>query len=441
MIPLPASATARTATISASAITLSARSAVRAPLLLPGMVGFFFSFRVAILVVMVRLFLADAQSAVAAGLVCNYVLTLVAAFAAFGHVSYSLRPMLRVASFRWVLAFLVFSGYSLLWSSTASLSAAAAFWVAMAADVAIVILLLRAYPAEQTIHALMKGYIWGACTFAAIAWLLPAQSDLRLGDEELLGPNQVGYACAFALFLAQYLMRRHGRLWSIPAAFLAVTLLRSLSKTTIVAFIAGEVFILLWDRSMTRTTKLALAGCALAVVAAFQGLLTLYYTIYTNAGSQAETLTGRLGIWAYFLAASFEQPWIGHGFHSVWKVVPPFGPFEARHAHNELLQQFYAYGVVGLVLLTGLYASFWRQVRRLPTGPTRTFLLGLLIFVLVRGLADTEPFNVSLPLWFIALVGVTLARGETIGSRDAALIDPDAIQFRTEPMPPPRSSA
>jgi O-antigen ligase len=392
---------------------LGAASAARTAVLLPGIVGFFFSFRVAIVLVAVRLFLRDAQTGVAAGLACNYLLLAVTMFASFGDVAYSLRSMLAVPSFRWVLAFLGFSGCSLLWSSTASMSAAVAFWLALAADVAIVMLLVRAYPADETIHALMKGYIWGACTFAAIAWIMPAQSDLRLGDEELLGPNQIGYVCAFAFFLAQYLAKSGARRWAIPAVFLALTLLRSLSKTSIVALIAGEAYILLRDRSMTKTTKLVLAGCALGVVIAFQGLLASYYKVYTNAGDQAETLTGRLGIWAYFLTAASEQPWIGHGFHSVWKVVPPFGPFEARHAHNELLQQFYAYGVAGVGLLTGLYISFWRQVRRLPADTTRTFFLGLLIFVLVRGLADTEPFDLSLPLWFVALAGFTLACPET----------------------------
>jgi O-antigen ligase len=382
---------------------------------LPGLVGFFFSFRVAIVLVAVRLFLADAQTGVAAGLASNYLLLVVVLFAAYGDAAYSLRSMIRVGSFGWVLAFLAFAGCSLLWSRTASLSAAAAFWLALAADVAIVVLLLRDSPEEETMHALMRGYIWGACTFAAIAWVMPAQSDLRLGDEELLGPNQIGYVCAFAFFLAQYLAKTKARLWSVPAVFLAVTLLRSLSKTSIVALVAGEVFILLRDRSMTRTTKMMLAAGAVVVVIAFQGLLLSYYTIYSNAGNQAETLTGRLGIWAYFLAASVEQPWIGHGFHSVWKVVPPFGPFEARHAHNELLQQFYAYGVAGVGLLVGLYTAFWRQVRSLQVGAERTFYLGLLVFVVVRGLADTEPFDLSLPLWFIALTSLTLARSEAGG--------------------------
>jgi O-antigen ligase len=381
----------------------STRATTPVPTLLSGAVGFYFSFRAAIVLITVRLFLQDAQTGVAAGLVCNYLLLVVVGFLSLGPAVCSLRSMLRGPVW-WVLAFLGFSGVSLLWSSTASLAAAAAFWCAMAADVAIVMLLLRDGSADETGQALMQGFIWGTCAFAAIAWLLPAQSDLRLGDEELLGPNQIGYSCAFAFFLAQYLMSRRSRLWSFPAAFLAITLLRSLSKTTIVAFIAAEAFILLRDRSMSLTRKLMLIGLALVVLFAFQGLIASYYTIYTNAGSQAETLTGRLGIWAYFLAESMQQPWIGHGFHSVWKVVPPFGPFEARHAHNELVQQFYAYGVAGIILMAGLYTSVFLQIRRLPRGPLKTFFQGLLIFVLVRGLADTEPFDLSLPLWFVCLI-------------------------------------
>jgi exopolysaccharide production protein ExoQ len=316
-----------------------------------------------------------------------------------------LASTLDLPCFRWVLVFLGFSFCSLSWSVTASLAAATAYWCAMAADVAMVVLLIRIGPVEEMSRALMKGYIWASCVIAVTAWILPAQSDLRLGDEELLG-----YACAFAFFLAQYLIRRKEKFWTIPAIFLAITLLRSLSKTTIVAFIAGQVYLLFRDRSISRQQKILLIAAAVLVTAMFWGLLESYYVVYENAGNQAETLTGRLGIWAYFLEQSLEKPWIGHGFHSVWKVIPPFGEFEARHAHNELLQQFYAYGVVGVGMVTALYCSFYRQVRRLATGSQRTFFLGLLVFILVRGFADTEVFDLSLPLWAITLIGAMLSQ-------------------------------
>jgi O-antigen ligase len=250
--------------------------------------------------------------------------------------------------------------------------------------------------------------------------MLPAQSDLRLGDEEFLGPNQIGFVCAFALFLAQFLIRRKESFWIAPSIFLGITLLRTLSKTSIFALIAGQGFILLRDRSLTPKAKLLIVCGAIFALAAFWGLIESYYIIYTNAGNQAETLSGRLGIWAYFLEKSFEQPWIGHGFHSVWKVIPPFSEnFEARHAHNELLQQFYAYGVAGIVMLIGLYCSFWRQIRKMPQGSLKAYAGGLLVFTLVRGLADTESFDLSLPLWAITLFSAILFHCGTVQSEAA----------------------
>jgi exopolysaccharide production protein ExoQ len=388
----------------------------RPVMLLPMAVGFFFSFRLLTVLLTVRLFQQDPQTGVAVGLGLNFLLLALVLFQALGPAPKSLASMFRMPCFRWVLVFLGFSGCSLLWSSTASLAAAIAYWCAMAADVAMVLLLLRTGPVEEMSRALMKGYIWASCTIALIAWILPAQSDLRLGDEELLGPNQIGYACGFAIFFAQYLIRSKERFWTIPAAFLAITLLRSLSKTTIVAFMAGQVFFLFRDRSISRQTKVMLVVAAVVVTLIFWSLFQSYYVVYENAGNQAETLTGRLGIWAYFLEQALEKPWFGHGFHSVWKVIPPFGEFEARHAHNELLQQFYAYGLVGVGMLVAIYSSVFRQIRRLATGPQKTFFLGLLLFILIRGLADTEAFDLSLPLWAITMIGAILSESSMMRS-------------------------
>lgn len=381
-------------------------------------VGFFFSFRLFIMLLSVRILGTDPQTGVEIGLVLNILLLAVVAFHSLGEARVPLSEMAQSWPVRWAFVFLSFSCCSLLWTSTVSLPAAIVYWCAMAADVAIVILMLRTGRLTVVANSLMKGYVWGACLVAIIAWLLPAQSDLRLGDEELVGPNAIGYLCAFAFFFAQYLAREKDGKWGAAAFLLGVTLLRSLSKTTIIAFLAGEVFLLVRDKSMKRRTKVLLSLGAAAIVAAFSSLLSSYYDIYTNAGNQSETLTGRLGLWTYFLAEAVEQPWIGHGFHSVWQVVPPFGPdlFEARHAHNELLQQFYAYGVVGVGMFAGIYGSLWLQLRRLISRPRKTFFFAFLLFILVRGLADTEAFDLSLPLWSIVLISM-LANHEDGTSR------------------------
>ena len=374
------------------------------------LIGLYLAFRLFFVLLAVRVFGQDAQTGVVASLALNYLLLLVAVFYTLGPAPRTGLTMLRLPCFRWGLLFLGFSGVSLLWSVTASLPAAAAFWAAMAADSGMVILLLRTGVVDAVVNSLMRGYIYGTCTIAILAWLLPAQSDLRLGDEELLGPNQIGWICAFAFFFAQYLMRTRNGNWTLPALLLAVTLLRSLSKTSILAFLAGQAFILFRDRSMSKRKKLLLGIFAALILVVFSSLLSNYFDVYTSAGTQSETLTGRLGIWAYILNEAVDKPWFGHGFHSVWKVIPPFysDHFEARHAHNEWLQQFYAYGVAGILLLIAIYGSVYRQIRRLANDSLKTFFFGMLVFVLVRGLADTEAFDLSLPVWCIAIIGALI---------------------------------
>ena len=380
-----------------------ARSITAQPL--AASVGFYFSVRLILPLLAVRLLRQDPQFGVAFNLGLNYSLLVLAVFATVGNGTRTLRSLLHLPFVRWVLCFLGFSGVSLLWSATASLPAAVAFWCAMAADTAIVLLLLRDGAVVQVTDSVMRGYIWGSCCIALVAWLLPAQSDLRLGDEELLGPNQIGWACAFALFLVQYLTRSRKGNWTLQAFFLALTLLRSLSKTSIIAFLVAEGYVLLHDREMRQKTKIVLIASTVLVLIGFSSLVTRYYAIYLNAGNQSETFTGRLGIWLFMGTESLQRPWIGHGFHSVWKVIPPFDEFEARHAHNELLQQFYAYGVVGVVLLVVLYGSVWRGLRKTVDNRIRVPFLGMLLLVVVRGLADTEVFDLSLPLWFIVAIG------------------------------------
>jgi O-antigen ligase len=369
-------------------------------------VGFFFAFRAFIMVLSVRILGTDPQTGTAISLIIDGLLLLLVAFSCLGQNTRPFRQMTRNASVRWALTYLAFSCLSLLWSESSSLSIAIVYWCGMVADFTAVALLLRARPVPATIPGLMKGFVWGACLGAVVAWVLPAQSDLRLGDEELLGPNNIAYPLAIAFLFAQFLIRnRLGKL-ALHATFLGVTILRSLSKTTILALLGAELLLLIADRSMKRKTKIYLILGAGLAFTAFSALLISYWEIYSNLGNQSETLSGRLGIWAYFLVEGAQKPWFGHGFNSVWGIVPPFGPdkFEAAHAHNELIQQFYAYGAIGICIFVGYYWSLYRQARKLLSAPMRVFLYSFLLFFLIRGFADTERFDLSLPMWAGLLV-------------------------------------
>jgi O-antigen ligase len=284
----------------------------------------------------------------------------------------------------------------------------------------------------------MRGFIWSTCLLALIAWIMPTQPDLRLGDLEFFNTNQIGNLCAFAVLLAQYLMYRKDGKWGIPILFLTVTLIRSLSKTTLVAFVLSEGFLLVRDRLMSRRSKLPIVAAAALIALSFWGLYESYYDVYTTAGNQAETLTGRTAIWAYTLNAAILKPWLGNGFDALWKVMPPFGAdqFEARHAENELLQQFFAYGVAGVVMLCGIYGSLYWRIRRLPHRPTKIIFLTILLFVIVRGMAEAEPFDLLLPLWAITLLSSIVATqlgANREGTAVATVQDPGVTKLASRP--------
>src|SRR6185437_14869869 len=132
------------------------------------------------------------------------------------------------------------------------------------------------------------------------------------------------------------------------------------------AFLIAESFYLLREQQISRRLKIQIAGIGLIVIAAFMTLLESYLEVYTTTGSgdQAETLTGRTTIWATAFFMAIQKPWIGHGFYSFRTLIPAFGSFEPWHAHNELLQEFFEYGLLGVFVTVGLYAALIFAARR-----------------------------------------------------------------------------
>lgn len=257
----------------------------------------------------------------------------------------------------------------------------------------------------------MKGAVWGAIALALIAWCSPTTEDLRLGNDAFLHPNTLGLEIGIATLLAQYLASR-AALSKWCGIALAITLLRTLSKTAIVAFVVAECWYLVQSRSMTRKAKLWIGATALLVIASFWSLLSAYIDVYNNTGSgnQAETLTGRTILWTVAFSMGLEKPWLGHGIYSLKALIPSFGAFEPVHAHNEVLQQFFEFGIVGLAIAAGVYWSFYRLARRAQHGELRLLALSLLIFALLHGLTDTVPFGLSYPLWLLTALSLCLVQ-------------------------------
>jgi exopolysaccharide production protein ExoQ len=388
--------------------------------------GCFFSGRAMFVLISARWFDAGTEPGVFATFAIGAILLVACSPNAFGSASKPVRWMWSVSTFRWVAAYLGFSGCSLLWSATVSPIGSGLYWGALASDVVIVILVCKSAGITEGAHSIMKGFIAGSCILAVVAWLMPAADDLRLGDLDYFNTNQIGNLCALSVLLCCILESRKDGRWRIPSAFLTLTLVRSLSKATLVAFLVAQGYRLLRDAGLSRRKKLLITLSTVVLVVSFWGLFDAYYGVYTTAGNQAETLTGRTAIWAWTLDQAIRRPIAGNGIDAMWKVAPPFGGemFEARHAENELLQQFFAYGVMGIAMLAGIYGSLWRTFRRVTDRSERTALIALLLFVLVRGFAEAEPFDLLLPLWMITAITFLEAR---TASRTQQNATPDKV--------------
>ncbi|HET7104577.1 MAG TPA: O-antigen ligase family protein [Terracidiphilus sp.] len=374
------------------------------------------------------------EPGVLAGFCLAAALGLVVLLGVFGVRNYVGQSFWDSPPLRWVILYLAFSGCSLFWTASVSVASSALYWMALAGDVGIVILLVRDAAQEQAAESILLGFIAGGCGLAAIAWMMHPAVDLRLGDVDYFNTNQIGNLCALSLLMCFLLSARGRKIWRMVPWFLAVTLLRSLSKATLAAFIVCLLYLLARDSSFSRRRKWLLVTATIMLTLGFWGLLSAYYDQYTTAGNQAETLTGRTAIWIWSYDAAMTKPWFGNGFDSMWKVAPAFGGelFEARHAENELLQQFFAYGVCGIVLLAGIYGSLYRSIRAVIRAPERVALTTFLIYVVIRGLAEAEPFDLLLPLWLVTALALLMSRG---GQEQSAPAEEIVIPAGFEALP------
>src|ERR1035437_1150941 len=139
--------------------------------LFPGVVGFFFVFRVCLNFLF---FQSDLVMGAIVSITIDFALL-------YGTVLYSMdvrahgrSQLLQIPLIRWLLAYLALSVTSVLWTGAQSAIAALAFWAGMSADVLIVVLLLRRGDAKDNTGGILQGAVWGAVGVSLIAWFSPA---------------------------------------------------------------------------------------------------------------------------------------------------------------------------------------------------------------------------------------------------------------------------
>jgi exopolysaccharide production protein ExoQ len=331
----------------------------------------------------------------------------------------------------WILAYCLWCAASLSWTRATSLVSATGYFASMFLDVAIVGAMIWWGDLEAVTIASVKGIIAGGWLISLCA-LLSTSDDPngRLGNLEFLHPGKVGeYAgqaalCSCFMWVRSRKDEGSGRwLWVGSALSLTWIVLRSLSKTSMIAFVCSGAVFILFSRVVSLKTKVVALVCASLLFCAMYTVVNNYLEGYLEEKpGEATTLTGRTLLWAKSWDMIQEHPALGYGFLSFRDYGPQDWDVRTVHAHNEWITQWFQLGFIGLMITIGIYLSYFRHLMRSPQSPQRELGLGMLIYMLIQGFAIAEPSGLTFPLPMMLLLATWAkpgAEGPVAVSRNA----------------------
>jgi O-antigen ligase len=362
-------------------------------------------------------FAASAYAETMIWAVCFAMLLLIS-FRNPGYLGRLLKP-----SFRWLFLLALFSIASAVYSPAKAFSFAWGFKLMLA------VLLLRVILDEiesmDELRWFLRAALW---SFTALVVLCLAQfiatPDAWAGGRmtEAVSPTGVSTIAAtlFLLGLTFYVDESKRRYLIFAGLGFCVMLLGGGKGAILAALMAGTAFFILRKNLKSGLIFLAvsvlLGGVLIAVTP-----LQHYLMDYAKSG-QAETGTGRIGLWQVIIPAIMEKPLYGHGFVSSKFIFEDVEGVDwpAGHTHNGFLEVLYNNGVVGLLLLLGV---LWRTarnllwvIRRMRSGEMKTWAIGafaIFIFEMLNGMLNASfggrPTSAYLVLLSLLVVSEVLA--------------------------------
>lgn len=300
---------------------------------------------------------------------------------------------------KWILGYLAWSGLSVLWSTAHSQEEIFLQWIEFAGQLLFVCLTMSSVQDRAFIlKSALLGIVAGACCLGFyVVTIFTPDYDLRL--DQTLHPNFLGHRIALGALSALFLWSTVRQRWLYTAALvlLVIPLLFTTSKTAIGAFALAAAVFLLSQRRLTAKAKLRVVAVIGAAALFALPLVIRNFQVYAET-SEFFTLTGRIPLWFAVAAKIQERPWLGFGYHSFADNWP------ARHwfsgsAHNELLEQWFTVGLVGILILVRAYRELFRALRR-SRSAIGGFAILMLIYCLIRGLTEADDTHLQLALLF-----------------------------------------
>jgi O-antigen ligase len=349
--------------------------------------------------------------------ICATVLLLIT-FRSPGHLGRLIKP-----SFRWLFMLAFFSIASAAYSPSKAYSFAWGFKLVLA--VMLLRVVLDEIESMDDLRWFLRAALWSftvlivLCLTQFAATPHPWEGG-RMSEE--LSPTGVS-AIAATLFLLgmTFYIEESKRKYLVLSGLGFCTMLLGGGKGAILAaLVAGTTFIIL-----RKSLKSGLVF--LVVVVVLGGILVAVtplqkYIVDYAKSDEAQTGTGRVGLWQAIIPAIMEKPLYGHGFVASKFIAEDVEDvnWPAGHTHNGFLEVLYNNGVIGLGFLL---AVMWRTVRNLlwvirkmQAGEMRTWAMGafaIFIFEILNGMLNASfggrPGSAYLMLISLLMVSEALA--------------------------------
>lgn len=244
--------------------------------------------------------------------------------------------------------------------------------------------------------------------------LTGTSEDGRFGDIESFHPNVVSVQVSIAVIASISLMANRTK----PIAALTLTvagllcLLLLKSKTSIAALILSITIYIIF-RTNSSIKRRALYLIIFTIIAASslyltQSLYLEYLTGYTEKsdGKLLYTFTGRTLIWEATLSSE-NLSIIGNGINAFSSSGPQIAAIKLYSAHNEILNQYFNFGIIGVLFFLTFYSTALLQVRRLGAcsnqGVAYSFCFVCLSYFLFRSTLEAPVYYFSLPTLIFSL--------------------------------------
>jgi exopolysaccharide production protein ExoQ len=331
--------------------------------------------------------------------------------------SYVKKNKILLKPVKLILLLVIWMGLSIIWTEANSTLSVMFNLFLLIIDITVILLFFYIENAKMVGVKSIQGIVFSAGFLSLILFFQGGSttSGERLGDKLFLHPNVIGEHMAIASICSLYFIFGIGKsnknIVKVIYGFLGVTILytliQTLSKTSILCFCIG-ILVYIFLGKMGFIKKLLLIMFVGIGVYFSYNFVILYLDNYSslNGGETLSTLSGRTLIWNTTWRMILDRPMLGYGILSFQDAFPVLFDVPTIQAHNEILNTWFLYGVIGLLLVIGIYFSYTITMfkGRKNLNGEMTLGIALLLMSLVRGMTEAKVIGLVYPLPLIIVM-------------------------------------